>query len=190
MPVRVNSSGLNNPGNWRVDSLVYNDRSQVIKKLFTSPATASFKSSNIYKYDDKGRLIVDSLFDSMTGNIMYVYKYVYDDNDNIIQMQYFYQSGGVLQNTGTKTISYELRINPYTNLNIITYILRGDEGLVLSRNNPLISQYYSSGTPLIEVNWQYNYEYLLDGLPKKITVNYSNKNANINYKYPINFIYE
>jgi hypothetical protein len=155
--------------------LVYQE-GKVIQKLVSNSNNGSYVTENIYTYDMKGRLARDSAISWGYTN------FVYDDNDNVVQMQKFYKAGGAMINSYNITASYDSNINPYNGLGLTLYFIT-DLYSVISKHNitqEIYNQYNSNHTG----NYTYEYE---NSLPKMMTESW--ENAGLVAVSTVNFYY-
>jgi YD repeat-containing protein len=161
------------------DSLVYED-SRVIKKL---GSVTNFRGStgiyvtHTYAYDAKGRLMTDFMGNSNSIDEVYGYtNFTYDGDDNIVKIQEFNKSSGVMDSTRTITVAYNSDKNPYRSIGLMLYFVAGDY-LLLGKHNVskvVYYQYYDYLQRNVELGRQdYTYEYDADGLPKTMILSYS-----------------
>jgi hypothetical protein len=148
----------NRPASLTTTLLIYQN-GKVVEKLLSNFNNSSYINANTYTYDMKGRLIKDS-----AGSYGYT-NFVYDDNDNIVQIKEFNASSGSMANTYTITSSYDGNVNPYKGIGLTLYFITNSYSL-LSRHNrtrEIYNQYNLTQTA------DYTYEYE-NGMPKKMTL--------------------
>jgi hypothetical protein len=152
------------------DSLIYED-DKVIKKLHTTPYyNTLYAVTNTYTYDSRGRLIADSSSHTFGDSEVYGYNdFIYDDDDNAIQIQEFNKLLGAMNRVQNITASYNSDKNPYLGLGLTLYFLTNSY-LMLSMHNQtkIIYEQTNYGGP---ITGNYIYEYS-DGLPKQMVVKY------------------
>jgi hypothetical protein len=147
----------------REDSLVYvNNR--VVKKLYKSPTTA-YKLLNAYSYDGNGRLITDTAYSYFRDVISGYTQLSYDNNDDIVQYQFFDNSSGVMDNVGSTIVTYNSDVSPYKSLGLAYYFVTGDYLLLSKHNKTKVVQNWRYLQPYTT---EYSYEYNSNRLLKNM----------------------
>ena len=165
-PVKIQVLYQNSPGasfiEWS-DSLIYNSDNKVIKKLLNTYTPNAYRIKDTYNYDVQGRIIADTMYTYGSENVYGFTSFIYDGNDNITQWQSYNNSSGTMQAGAVIIATYNTSINPYINLGLLTYFIRGENSL-LSGHNYLQVKYYD-GTKI-----DYSYQYYSNGLPQKVVL--------------------
>lgn len=124
---------------------------QYLKGIYTNGQT---KLINEYGYDNQGRLIFSR------GLV-----FMYDDSSNVIEVRNpeFINDYGVLTATIIYQNTYNTSPNAWNKIGYEMFLIFGDP-LMLSKNNPVSSQFFST------VNFEYTYEYYVSGYPKSVLI--------------------
>ncbi|MGB8193613.1 MAG: hypothetical protein WCF67_16905 [Chitinophagaceae bacterium] len=124
-----------------------------------------FKST--FAYDAQGRLAADTAYwTGYTNSKVYV-RFVYDNNDNLMDWEYFYHDAGTWHSLGAYHATYTNSINPYYNVGVITFIT--NQGIKLG--DVMLSKHLvAKVTGTNGSVYNFSYEYYNNGLVKKSTV--------------------
>ena len=150
------------------DSLVYSNN-KVIKKLFKPSYASVYFTKDAYSYDIEGRLTCDSIYQYSTNEIYGYSNFIYDGNDDVVQVQQFNNYSGSMVNRVEIVASHDSYLNPYRKLGSILYFIR-DVNLLLSKHNRT-KVLYDNHSVIVTENYTYQYE---NGLPKKTMLTSSN----------------
>ena len=154
------------------DTLVYSN-GKVIKKL-------NSYSSNIYIYDNLGRLIADSTGAWASRNEHTIaHDFVYNEHDNVILSHTYYYNGATIVINETMNASYTSTQNPYYKTGQLLYILYQSD-LCLSRHNWNTVTYQNTNYP--DHTEQYSYDYN-SGFLTRMTIQRQCSNAFTYYFY-------
>lgn len=153
----------------------YDDRGNIVKKHVTKPMSSK-KIFNIFIYDNKNRLLTDSLY--LDQNTVYSYvNYTYDSRDNVISRSGSEKQGNYFPEPSVAEFTYDGQPNPLKTWGMILYII-GRENFWLSSNN-IIRIAYGGGSV-----YDYLYDYQ-DGVPLTVTEMWGSRKES-----EISFIYE
>ncbi len=160
-------------------SFIYNTSGQIIKKLAVPVPGFDFANNESYAYDGVGRLISDTTYYKQTDSVLYYMTFKYDNDGNIVENEF--RNFINPTNQGKTVYSFDNNPNPY-NIQSSSYFYLTGNTSYLNKNNILTSK-----------NWGSNiisntYEYLVNGVPKKLTTNDPNSSFG-GYHYPIEFEY-
>jgi YD repeat-containing protein len=179
-----------------VDSLVYENGS-VIKKLQSypySPNSKDFHVTHTYAYDTKGRLITDFYGNSNRPDDVYAYtNFIYDAADDIIAIQEFNKSSGVMDSIRSITVTYNSDENPYSSIGLILYYVRGQQYagdyhlLLLGKHNKTKVIYQYRNITLFTTNYTYKYD--ADGSLKRMFLSRS-QGGQLNSTSSFDFFYQ
>lgn len=159
----VQSEELYKPANsfWRASYTYSNDR--IIRRVNSDAFGDTIK--NIYTYNSQGKLIADTLYKSGDQNYSYT-TFKYNSNENIEELEYFYNYLGTWQKVGTVQGKYNNELNPYNSIGLMYYITKGyTENNYSAMSKNLVTQLITGFGPV-----DYNYEYYLNGFPKKVLI--------------------
>lgn len=95
-------------------SYVYDNNNRIIRKIYTplSPTTAGGKDHR-FEYDAQGRLIADYTLADQSGVVERYTVFVYDSNNNVVEIKE--HSGSATVPSYTYYLTYDNKQNPYTN---------------------------------------------------------------------------
>ncbi len=161
------SYGGNSISSEQTDTLVYKN-GKLTEKLSKLPYSNSFTGvRHIYTYDDKGRLIVDSIGYTNAAKEVYAYtSFTYDDSDNVVKIEEFNKWPGTMASISKITATYNSDKNFYSNIGSTLYFIRGSY-LMLGRHNKTQVVYEQNN---ITENYTYQYD---KGLLKRMILSQS-----------------
>ena len=149
------------------DTLVYKN-GKLTEKLSKLPFPNSFDGvRHVYTYDEKDRLIVDSIGYTNAAKEVYAYtSFTYDDSDNVVKIEEFNKWSGTMASISKITATYNSDKNFYSNIGSTLYFITGSY-LMLCRHNKTQVVYEQNN---ITENYTYQYD---KGLLKRMILSRS-----------------
>lgn len=109
-------------------SFVYDNNNRIVRQIYTALSTTTIGGEDhSFGYDAQGRLIADTTIADQNGGVERYSVFVYDSNNNVIEIKEHYGSGAAP--LYTYYITYDNKQNPYTNftdLNTNFYLVSSD----------------------------------------------------------------
>jgi hypothetical protein len=169
-PIWIKRYQAKNPSLFSSDTLLYNSKQQIVKKI-SSESQNSFRVRT-YAYDGQGRISGDTSYHYLNNvaRLEGYSKFVYNNSDDVVQVDEFYNINGQLQMGYTQSNSYDGNSNLYGSSASIFYIIGGNY-LFLGKHNIKSSEVLFLTTPNLKIIDNYNYQYNGDDLPEKVVIN-------------------
>ena len=143
-------------------TFIYNSDGRISEKRTPGSNTRS----HIYAYDQKGRLVADSLYIHDLNSMIPVVLYEYDDADNLIKWQNFYYNPATrkIDSLPRNEASYHNSRNTLADIAQTLHFILEYRAYILSKHN--VAQVKNNGD-----THTYTYEYYANGLTKKVIHN-------------------
>ncbi len=159
----MDSDILGDVGHKNLATFTYDDKDRIVRSVSNSlidPQAYTYYKS--FEYDTKGRLISDSSSDSQQHGIKSYRKFIYDDKDNLLEIERYLPGDQLAEKIQMK---YGTAVNMYYQLGRY-YFFGAFDVRALSRNNIIEEVSISDNIPGVVT--YYDYQFFNNGLPKSI----------------------
>jgi len=141
------------------DSFWY-DKDDIVKRTYSD--SWGYHGNATFSYDGQGRLTGDTSY-SPSGNVYGFTDYTYDQDDNIIRWQEYYDRLGTMESWGVVSASYNSSINPYYGLGVPFYVMSYDNSILSKHLRKQVTYYDGTVQNFV-------YDYYPNGVVKRIAL--------------------